>query len=131
MADRISQIKGMPSEAQRKLEAFEIRTTDDLLQKAATPPMRTHLAREIGVTPSEMTEWVNRADLMRLKGVGKEMANLLEEAGVDSSKELKHRKADHLYERLHEINAEKHITHHAPSLAQVQEWIVEAETFPA
>ena len=76
-----------------------------------------------------MTEWINRADLMRLKGVGTEMANLLEVCGVDSYKELQHRKADNLHTKLKETNDVKKITHHAPTLAQVEEWIKEAATF--
>jgi len=129
MPDTIASIKGMPDTALHRLEAAGINTTDDLLKQTATPALRHHVAKEIDVSERELTEWINRADLMRLKGVGKEMANLLEEAGVDSSKELKHRKADHLYERLHTLNDQKHITHHAPSLAQVQGWIDEAATF--
>ncbi len=73
-----------------------------------------------------MTEWINRADLMRLKGVGKEFASLLENCGVDSCKELQHRKAENLYNKLKEINDEKKFAHHAPNQAQVEAWIKEA-----
>ena len=68
---------------------------------------------------------------MRLKGVGTEMANLLEECGVDSCKELQHRKADNLSSKLKETNDAKKITHHAPTHAQVEEWITEAVAFAA
>lgn len=128
MPDTIADIKGMPKEALGKLQAAGIITTVDLLTRTATPASRAQLAKEIDFAPKDLTEWINRADLMRLKGVGTEMANLLEEAGVDSAKELKHRKAENLYESLHAINGEKHITNHAPSLAQVQMWIEEAAT---
>jgi len=74
---------------------------------------------------------VNRADLMRLKGVGTEMANLLEECGVDSCKELQHRVAVNLQAKLKATNDEKHITHHAPTVAQVEEWIREAAQLSA
>ena len=68
---------------------------------------------------------------MRLNGVGKEMANLLEECGVDSCKELQHRKPENLQTKLKEVNDKEKITHHAPTLAQVEEWIKEATTFAA
>ncbi len=129
MPETIANIKGLTAEVQKKLESQGIMTTDDLLTHTATPSTRASLAKTIAVNPSDLTEWINRADLMRLKGVGKEMANLLEEAGVDSTKELQHRRADNLYERLHALNDEKHITHHAPSLQQVQEWIDESAKF--
>ncbi len=129
MSDTIASIKGMPDNALHRLEAAGIMTTDDLLKQTSTPALRHHLASAIDVSERALTDWINRADLMRLNGVGKEMANLLEEAGVDSAKELKHRKADHLHERLHTLNQQKHITHHAPSMKQVQDWIEEAATF--
>jgi hypothetical protein len=114
-----------------KLEAAGIHTTDDLLAQAGTAAARNALASKLGTTSSEVTEWVNRADLIRLKGVGIEMANLLEECRVDSCKELQHRVAANLHAKLHAVNAEKKITNHAPSLAQVEAWIAEAATIAA
>lgn len=131
MADKIGEIKGLDASHQQKLETEGIHTTDDLLKATATSQERSALAKKIGVEGSLMTEWINRADLMRLKGVGTEMANLLEECGVDSCKELQHRKADNLQLKLKETNDAKKITHHAPTLAQVEEWIHEAATFAA
>jgi len=131
MPDKISDIKGMDPDAQGKLEATGIKTTDDLLAHTANQSERNSLAKQLGVSSSQLTEWINRADLMRLKGVGKEMANLLEDAGVDSCKELQHRNAENLQTRLHDTNQEKHITHHAPTLAQVTDWIAEAARFVA
>jgi predicted flap endonuclease-1-like 5' DNA nuclease len=131
MADKIGEIKGLDASHAQKLEAAGIHTTDDLLKATATAQQRSALAKTIGIEGSALTEWINRADLMRLKGVGTEMANLLEEGGVDSCKELQHRKADNLYTKLKEINDSKKITHHAPTLTQVQEWIHEATTFGA
>ena len=126
--DKVKDIKGIDPAAEKKLEEMGIFTTEDLLAHAKTPAERHALAKEIGADPSQLTEWINRADLVALKGVGREMANLLEEAGVDSLKELKHRKAENLYTHLKAINDEKKITHHAPSLAQVEAWISEAAT---
>lgn len=131
MTDKIGEIKGLDAGHAQKLEAAGIHTTDDLLKATATAQQRSALAKTIGIEGSALTEWINRADLMRLKGVGTEMANLLEESGVDSCKELQHRKADNLYTKLKEINDSKKITHHAPTLTQVQEWIHEATTFGA
>lgn len=54
------------------------------------------------------------------------MSNLLEECGVDSCKELQHRVAANLAAKLKEVNDAKKITHHAPTLAQVESWVTEA-----
>lgn len=131
MAHPISEIKGLDTAMQSKLQAAHITTVEGLLGETMTPQKRGALAKQLGVPESQLTGWVNRADLMRLKGVGTEMANLLELCGVDSCKELQHRKADHLHDKLKEANDEKKITHHAPTLAQVEEWISEAKAMSA
>ena len=131
MAHKIAEIKGLSEEMQTKMGAANITTVEHLLEQTTTPAQRNALAQQLGVTSSQLTEWVNRADLMRLKGVGTEMANLLEECGVDSCKELQHRVAANLQAKLKATNDEKHITHHAPSLAQVEEWIQEAAQLSA
>src|SRR6476620_471396 len=115
MADKISDIKGMDAAMQAKMAAANIHTTDDLLAHAGTSAQRGALASQLGTTSAQLTEWVNRADLMRLKGVGTEFANLLEDCGVDSCKELQHRSAENLYNKLKQTNDEKKIAHHAPT----------------
>jgi len=131
MAHKISEIKGLDAGLAAKLNAEGITMVEDLLAQTGTAAQRNGLAARIGVTSSQLTEWVNRADLMRLKGVGTEMANLLEECGVDSCKELQHRVAANLQAKLQATNDEKKITNHAPGLAQVEDWIAEAATFAA
>ncbi len=128
MSDHISKIKGMEPEVQTKLEAEGIHHTDHLLEHAKTDKQRADLAKKVGSTPHVIKEYANRADLMRLKGVGGDFANLLEEAGVNSTKELQHRTAENLQVKLAEIHTTKKIAHHAPTLAQVTEWITEAKT---
>ena len=129
MAHKIGEIKDHDPTMQSKLEQARNHTVEDLLKATSTPPQRGALAKQLGVSPNQLTDWINRADLMRLKGVGKEMANLLEESGVDSCKELQHRKPDKLQAKMKEVNDERKLTHHAPTVAQVEEWIAESETF--
>ncbi|HLW02535.1 MAG TPA: DUF4332 domain-containing protein [Ktedonobacterales bacterium] len=129
MTHKIGEIKDLEPGMQARMEQANIHTVEDLVNATTTPAQRNALARQLNVNPSQLTDWINRADLMRLKGVGKEMANLLEESGVDSCKELQHRKPDKLQAKLKEVNDAKHLTHHAPTIAQVEDWIAESETF--
>ena len=131
MAHRIREIKGMDDAVREKLEADGIMTVEQLLAQTDTGPRKSALAKKLGIQGSQLTELINRADLMRLKGVGTEMANLLEECGVDSCKELQHRTPANLHAKLKATNDEKKITHHAPTLAQVEAWIKEAAEFAA
>jgi predicted flap endonuclease-1-like 5' DNA nuclease len=131
MADLIEHIKGLQPEVKAKLEAEGIKNTQQLLDQAKTLKQRTALAHKVGTTPIILKELVNRADLMRLKGVGGDLSNLLEEAGVNSCKELQHRTPEKLHEKLAELHTSKKIAHHTPNLAQVTEWINEAKTLAA
>jgi predicted flap endonuclease-1-like 5' DNA nuclease len=75
-------------------------------------------------------EWVNLADLMRIKGVGEEYSDLLEEAGVDSVKELRNRRADNLTKAMQEVNAKKKLVRRPPSEKEVTDWIAQAKKLP-
>jgi predicted flap endonuclease-1-like 5' DNA nuclease len=75
-------------------------------------------------------EWVNLADLMRIKGVGEEYSDLLEEAGVDTVAELANRKAENLFQKILEINKEKKLVRRPPVMKQVQKWVEQAKKLP-
>ena len=131
MSDPISGIKGLQPDVKEKLEAEGIKNTQQLLEHTRSVKQRTELAQKVGTTPTAIKELANRADLMRLKGVGGDMSNLLEEAGVNSCKELQHRVPEKLHEKLAELQASKKIAHHTPTLAQVTDWINESKSLSA
>jgi predicted flap endonuclease-1-like 5' DNA nuclease len=70
------------------------------------------------------------ADLMRIKGVGSEYADLLEAAGMDTVAELAQRKAANLAATLTDVNEAKDLVRRVPTEAQVADWIAEAKTLP-
>lgn len=123
---KITEIKGLSEENVAKLKGLSIDTAEELLEKARSTQQRTELSKQIGVDTKDILEWVNRADLMRLKGVGTEFANLLEEAGVDTCKELARRKPENLLAKLTEVNEAKSVTKRLPKLEDVEAWVKEA-----
>jgi predicted RecB family nuclease len=127
----IGDLKGLQPEVQTKLESEGIRNTQQFLEHTRTQQQRTELAHTVGTTPGALKELANRADLMRLTGVGGDFSNMLEEAGVNSCKELQHRVPEKLFSTLAAIHSDKKIGHRAPALAQVTEWIVEAKKLSA
>lgn len=124
---RIGEIETIDAASHRTLSEAGINTTEELLERARTRIGRAHLAEETGLGEHQILQWANRADLMRLAGVGKEYSDLLESAGVDSPLELRHRRADHLSETLAKLNEEKHLVERVPGLEQVEKWIEEAK----
>lgn len=94
------------------------------------PAGRDTIAEKSGLSAKLILEWVNHADLMRIKGVGSEYADLLEAAGVDSVPELAQRNAASLTEKLEAANEAKNLVRRVPNEAAVTAWIAEAKTLP-
>jgi predicted flap endonuclease-1-like 5' DNA nuclease len=109
-----------------KLVAGGIKTTEDLLAAGKTPAGRKELAAKIGVDQKALLEALNRADLVRIKGIGEVYSNLLENAGVDTVAELAKRVPANLHAKLVE-KAHDGDTRRAPTLAQVESWIKQAK----
>jgi predicted flap endonuclease-1-like 5' DNA nuclease len=114
-----------------KLRKAGVRTTEALLKKGATRTGRKHLATTTGLTEHQILEWVCRADLMRVKGIGEEYADILEAAGVDTVKELKTRKAVLLHAKLVELNTQKQLVRRLPTAAMVEAWVASASKLAA
>jgi predicted flap endonuclease-1-like 5' DNA nuclease len=127
----IIEIEGVGEAAAAKLVAAGVSTVEALLEKAGPRAGREALATASGIDASKLLEWVNRADLMRIKGVGSEFSDLLEAAGVDSVPELGRRRADNLHAKIVEVNDAKKLTRRTPNLDEVTRWVDEAKTMAA
>jgi len=127
---KIIAIEGIGEVYGAKLMDVGIKKTEDLLASAADPKSRKELAAVIGVEPSKILHWANRADLFRIKGIGEEYSDLLEASGVDTVPELAQRNAENLYKKMLEVNAEKKLVRRPPSLKQVQSWVAQAKELP-
>ncbi|MDD3446618.1 MAG: DUF4332 domain-containing protein [Zavarzinia sp.] len=127
----IEKIEGIGPVFGAKLKEAGIGTTGELLDAAATPKGRETLAEKTGLTTKQILEWTNRADLMRIKGVGEEYGDLLEVAGVDTVKELKHRVPANLHKKMAEVNEAKSLVRRLPSEADVADWVEQAKVLPA
>jgi predicted flap endonuclease-1-like 5' DNA nuclease len=126
----IIDIEGIGPVYSEKLHAIKLYNTSDLLKAGSTPRGRRELAEKTGISPELILEWVNLSDLFRIKGIGEEYSDLLEEAGVDTVVELSHRNAANLHAKILEVNEAKKLVRRPPPLASVESWINEAKTLP-
>lgn len=131
MAYKIVDVEGIGEVYARKLIEAGIETVDALLEQCAKPAGRKALAEKADISPKLILTWTNHADLMRINGIGPQFSELLEAAGVDTVKELKHRKAENLQPKLEEVNAEKHLVGRVPALVEVEKMIAQANELPA
>ncbi len=127
---RIIDIQGIGPAYAAKLQAAGIRTTGALLKRGAKPEGRKEISAASGVGHEQILNWVNMADLYRIKGVGSQYSELLERAGVDTVVELSKRVPEHLHAQMLKINAAKHVVHVMPALKQVKRWVVQAKKLP-
>ncbi|MFG6381777.1 MAG: DUF4332 domain-containing protein [Muribaculum sp.] len=130
MTYKVIDIEGVGDAYAVKLNEAGIKTVDELLERCVTPKGRKDLAEATGISSKLILKWANHADLFRINGIGPQFAELLEAAGVDTVKELRHRKAENLVAKMEEINTEKHLTRRVPSVAEVQKMIDEAAALP-
>lgn len=127
MTYKVEQIEGIGKAYASKLNELGIHTTDDLLDRCATPAGRAKLFDESAIPAALILKWTNHADLMRIKGIAGQFAELLEASGVDSVKELRHRVPENLHERLQEVNDVRNLCNRVPSLAEVKDMIEQSK----
>ena len=127
---KLETIEGIGPVYAVKLRAAGIRGVKSLLQIGATPKGRMTLAETTGIHAGHILDWVNRADLMRIDGVGEEYSDLLEVAGVDTIVELAQRNPGNLFEKMAEANTQKRLVRRMPTRDMVVRWVEQAKTLP-
>jgi predicted flap endonuclease-1-like 5' DNA nuclease len=126
----IKKIEGIGEKYAGQLKMIGVDTVEALLERGASPKGRQEISEKSGISEKLILEWVNRADLFRVKGVGEEYSDLLEASGVDTVVELSKRKAENLYEKMVAVNLEKKLVRKLPSMAQVSSWVEQCKKLP-
>jgi len=127
---KLELVEGIGNLYASQLRRAGIRSTRSLLEKGATPRGRDEIAKAAGISGKLILEWVNHVDLFRIKGVGEEYSDLLEEAGVDTVVELAQRNAANLYEAILVVNNKKKLVRRPPSKKMVHDWVNLANELP-
>ena len=119
----IDAIEGIGHKDATSMRKARIRTVEALLKNGATRKGRRDIAAATGIDEKLILEWVNRADLMRVRGVGEEYSDLLEAAGVDTVKELRRRNPSNLLASMVGVNAKQRLVRRLPTEAMVERWV--------
>ncbi len=127
MTVKMHELKGVSEALAEALKTHEVHESDSFLAAAGQPKERAALAAKLGIHEKEVLALANRADLARIKGIGKVYADLLEQAGIDSVMELRNRKPENLHQKLSEVAAE-HDVKRIPRLDEVEDWVAQAKT---
>jgi hypothetical protein len=130
MSYPITDIDGINGDVAVILKSVGIRSSDRLLEAARTVRGRKTLAGKTGFNEKQLLYWANVADRMRIKGVRKEYAELLQAAGVDTVKELQYRNPCNLAKAMADANKKKRLVRLLPSERVVKRWIENAKILP-
>jgi hypothetical protein len=133
----IKEIGGIDAISLEKLRTVRIRTTAGLLKVAKDVKGRKALALRTGIPAVEILDLVNRADMMRVKGLGGDYTCLLRGVGVDTLRALRHRNPKFLAEKMAAENAKRlekkaknknaKAVQLLPSEKAIQKWIERAK----
>ncbi|MBD5199036.1 MAG: DUF4332 domain-containing protein [Bacteroides sp.] len=130
MIYKVIDIEGVGPAYAEKLNAAGIESAKQYLEIAATPKGRQQIADQTGISPALILKWANHCDLYRVKGIGPQFAELLEASGVDTVKELRHRKPENLAETMVKVNEQKKLVRRVPTAGELRRMIDQAATLP-
>ena len=130
MSYPITDIDGVDGEVAAILKSAGIRSTHRLLEAARTVKGRKALSAKTGFDEKQLLCWANVADRMRIKGISREYAELLQAAGVDTVKELKYRNPLNLARAMADANKKRKLVRQLPSEKVVKRWIENAKLLP-
>jgi len=130
MSYPLTDVPGIDDEVVRILKSVGIRSTERLLEAASSAKARKLLSIKTGFDEKQLLCWANVADRMRIKGISREYAELLQAAGVDTVKELKYRNPVNLAKAMAEANRKRKMVRLLPSEKVVERWIDHAKGLP-
>ena len=108
---------------QTELPRVGITSFDDLLSRTREKKERDELALRLLVPKESFIQWVEKAQLVQLKGLGVENLRILERVGIHSIPELAKEDPEKLHEKIAELSPAISI----PRKAKIRMWIREAQ----
>lgn len=126
----IEHIVGKGSEAVDALKAIHIRQSVALLEHAKSPTDRKQLSDRIGIPERTILDFANAADLMRIKGIGRDHVALLRAVEVYTVRDLRNRNAGNLFHAMASANVANAVVRFLPAESFVRRWIEQAKVLP-
>lgn len=126
----LTNVEGIGPSRRKALAGIGITSTTVLLERGSTQAGRAEIATQSKISEKLINGWVSAVDLARVSGVGKQYAELLQAAGVNSVGDLAKQDAASLRKQLVSINATKKLVREVPGETQVAKWVSQAKELP-
>lgn len=123
-------IRGVSEDHERRLNQSSIYTVSDLLAAGTRARSQVELAAVLGIERTRLAQWLTRAELMTLKGVGGPQAEILHELGISRLEQLARTDPEELAKRYNDAVARSDDRGVKPIEAgQVKAWVSAARAF--
>jgi predicted flap endonuclease-1-like 5' DNA nuclease len=130
MSVTLGEIRGLTESILKTLKKQGVTDTTALLDATRTRQRRKELAASTGLTTELLSQIARRADLTRVKGVGRVYCDLLEEVNVNTVMDLASQDAEALHPQLITVNVVRQFTQRPPSLEQIRDFVAQAKALP-
>jgi predicted flap endonuclease-1-like 5' DNA nuclease len=120
----------IPAEDAGRLRAAGVQTTFALLEHGADAKARKSLSAASKIPLRTLEGWIKLADLMRLRGVGPDVARLLSAVGVFTVVDLQKADAQKTAEAIQRVAAAQKLSENPPSAEHLSAWIEQAKNLP-
>ena len=117
----IQNLPGVQEEWKERIQKAGMEKVQDLIRRKASGLIG------LGIPLPEAEEFMQKAEMITVKGMGIENYRLLHEAGVQDISVLARQDSAELSLRVQEINRRLHLTHRPPTPAIVRLWVWEAQ----
>ena len=122
----VESIEGIGAGFGNKLKADGIATTEALLELCASDEGVARVCKCVDLDEGTVRNWGTMADLMRIKGLGGQWAELMWRAGVKNVQDLAGREIAPLRAKMREVNDAEHRVAELPGEKRVTGFIEEA-----
>jgi predicted flap endonuclease-1-like 5' DNA nuclease len=125
MSINMAELGDLPAAVADKLRAARITTPDRFLMAVAQPAARSALSSRLGIHADLLLALGNRADLARIRGLGKVYVDMLEAVHVLTMADLAKCDPDQLCDKLL-AEAQRQRVQRVPPRKQMTDWVVQA-----
>ncbi|MFO8017025.1 MAG: DUF4332 domain-containing protein [Promethearchaeia archaeon] len=121
----IIEIEGIGDKYGKDLKESGIDELEDII--GLSKKELEELSKKSGVSLKLLDKWQEHADLMRIKGIGPQYADAINQIGIDSVKEFAQRNPQNTLERIKELDKKNpDVIRRLPILDDIKDWIKQA-----
>ena len=124
---KLANLESVDAEIIEKLDATGIRSSEDLLDRAATAELRGALAARTGIDSELLLRLARMSDRMRISGIAEPITQLFDALGIELAAALAQQDAAVLIKQMRRKNVEILVVRGMPPESTVARWIEDAK----